>query len=99
MEKTAKSKSKKDRKQEIDGLYDALLALEDKSDAKDFLNDLLTEKEREDIAERVYVAKLFLEGKTYTEINQITHASSATLARVSKCVKNGKGYRKVLTNK
>ncbi|MDD6240844.1 MAG: YerC/YecD family TrpR-related protein [Eubacteriales bacterium] len=91
------SKPKKKNKEELSAFYDALVSLDSRPLAKDFLDDLLSDKEKEDIAERVYIAKLFLEGKTYNEIVHITHASSATLARISKCVKNGKGYRKVLS--
>jgi TrpR-related protein YerC/YecD len=48
------------------------------------------------MAQRVKAAKLLMEGKTYEEIIRLTDISSATLSRVSKCVKYGKGYKKLL---
>ena len=48
------------------------------------------------MAERVYAAKLLMEGKTYSQIIAEADISSATLSRVSRCVQYGKGYSKVL---
>lgn len=77
-------------------LYSALVKISSVEECKDFLDDLLSKKELESISGRVHCAKLFLDGKTYQEVTKETTVSSATLARVSKCVKNGKGYAKVL---
>ncbi|MCQ2797026.1 MAG: YerC/YecD family TrpR-related protein [Bacilli bacterium] len=82
-----------------DVLYEAIVNVKNKETAKDFLDDLLTTSELNALSERVRCAKLFMEGKTYIEVTSETTVSSATLARVSKCVKNGKGYRKVLKKK
>ena len=65
---------------------------------KEFLNDLCTYKEIEQMAQRLETAKLLLENKTYEEIIKKTEISSATLSRVSKCVKYSEGYKKVLKN-
>jgi TrpR-related protein YerC/YecD len=43
------------------------------------------------MAQRLKSAKLLLEGKTYNEVIEQTDISSATLARVSKCVHHGSG--------
>lgn len=83
--------------QELLELYSALVKIDSIEECRDFLQDLLSEKELESISGRVHCAKLFLEGKTYLEVTNETTVSSATLARVSKCVKNGKGYAKVLS--
>ncbi len=48
------------------------------------------------MAERIYAAKLLLEGKTYNQVIGETDISSATLSRVSRCVQYGKGYRNIL---
>jgi TrpR-related protein YerC/YecD len=50
------------------------------------------------MAQRLETAKLLLENKTYEEIIKKTEISSATLSRVSKCVKYSEGYKKVLKN-
>ena len=52
------------------------------------------------LCEDMYVAaKMLLDGKTYNEIAEETEISSATLARVSKCVRYGEGGYKTIINK
>ena len=48
------------------------------------------------MAERVYAAKLLLEGNTYSQIMEKADISSATLSRVSRCVQYGSGYNTLL---
>lgn len=72
-------------------LYAAILSLETESEVELFLEDLCTIKELESMCQRLQAAKMLLDGKTYTEIVDATEISSATLARVSKCVRYGKG--------
>jgi TrpR-related protein YerC/YecD len=62
----------------------------------DFLQDLCTQKEMENMAERVYAAKLLIEGNTYAQVMENASISSATLSRVSRSLQYGKGYKKVL---
>lgn len=81
----------------IGELCSALLKLETVEECKNFLDDLCTYKEVEQMALRLYSAKLFLEGKTYSEIIAATGLSSATVSRVSRCVNHGNGgYKSVL---
>jgi len=87
------------KKDELNELYDAILAIDNVEDCRCFLDDLLSKQELVSLAGRVHCAKLFIEGKTYIEVNEETKVSSATLARVSKCVKNGKGYNRILGKK
>lgn len=78
-------------------LYSELIKLETEEEAAKFLDDLCTVKELEAMSQRVQAAKMLLDGKTYTEIIEETEISSATLARVSKCVRYGDGgYESVL---
>ena len=49
--------------------------------------------------ERLYAAKLLMEGKTYNQVIAETDISSATLSRISRCVQYGKGYTNVLKEK
>lgn len=76
--------------------YNLILSLETNDDCKVLFDDLCTYKEVEQMAQRVVAAKLLLKGKTYDEVIKETDISSATLSRVSKCVKYGKGYSKLL---
>ena len=88
----------KNYKPMLQELYAALLALETEEDAEIFLEDLCTIKELESMSQRLKAAKMLLDGKTYSEIVEQTEISSATLARVSKCVQYGNGgYQRILT--
>ena len=81
----------------IKELYEALLSLSTVDETKRFLDDLCTIKEIEAMSQRLRSAKMLLQGKTYIEIVDETEISSATLARVSKCVRYGQGgYKDVI---
>lgn len=83
--------------QAIKVLYETLAKVNGKEDFELLFNDLCTYKEIESMAQRIKSAKMLLEGSTYEEIIKETNISSATLSRVSKCVKYGKGYKKILS--
>jgi len=80
----------------INALYELLIKLDNIEDCQLLLDDLCTRKEVEKMADRIYAAKLLMEGKTYNQVIAETDISSATLSRVSRCVQYGKGYSKVL---
>lgn len=76
-------------------LFSVLLRLESADDCKMLLDDLCTPKEIEQMAQRVRAAKLLLSGKTYSQVIEQTEISSATLSRVSRCIRHGPGgYKK-----
>ena len=82
----------------LNELYEAFLKAENKKEIALFLEDLCTIKELESMSQRLKAAKMLLEDKTYNEIIDETDISSATLARVSKCIRYGKGgYKKIIT--
>ena len=80
----------------INALYELLIKLDNIEDCQLLLDDLCTRKEVEKMADRVYAAKLLMEGKTYNQVIAETNISSATLSRVSRCVQYGTGYTKLL---
>ena len=82
--------------EKIEELYRLILRLETLEDCRNLFDDLCTIKEIEKMAERVYAAKLLLEGKTYNQVISQADISSATLSRVSRCVQYGHGYSKFL---
>ena len=84
------------KQEKIEALFDLILSLDNKADCRALFDDLCTAKELEKMAERVYAAKLLLEGKTYNQIMEMADISSATLSRVSRCVQYGSGYNKML---
>ena len=84
------------KQEKIDALYDLILSLNSKEDCRALFDDLCTVKEIEKMAERIYAAKLLMQGKTYSQIMDQADISSATLSRVSRCVQYGRGYTKML---
>jgi len=84
------------KQQKIQQLYELIVGLNNMEDCRALFDDLCTDKEIEKMAERVYAAKLLLEGKTYNQVIAQSDISSATLSRVSRSVQYGKGYRTVL---
>jgi TrpR-related protein YerC/YecD len=84
------------KEEKIEALYNLILRLQTPEDCHKLFDDLCTVKEIEKMAERVYAAKLLMEGNTYNQVIAQTSISSATLSRVSQCVQYGKGYSKLL---
>ena len=80
----------------IEALYRLIAETTDPEDIRDLFDDLCTRKEVENMAERVFAAKLLMEGKTYNQVIAEANISSATLSRVSQCVQYGKGYSRLL---
>lgn len=77
-------------------LFETLLKIKTVEDYELFFNDLCTYNEIDSMAQRLKAAKLLLENKTYEQIIEETDISSATLSRVSRCVKHGEGYKKFI---
>ena len=86
------------RNQKIEELYQLILSLDNLEDCRALFDDLCTRKEIEKMAERVYAARLLLQGNTYSQVMTQADISSATLSRVSRCVQYGSGYSKLLKN-
>ena len=84
------------KEEKIQHLYQTIVNLESEEACAAFFEDLCTNKELEQMAERAYAARLLMEGKTYSQIIAQADISSATLSRVSRCVQYGKGYSSVL---
>lgn len=82
----------------IPELFDTILKLRTLEDCAAFFADLCTEKEVENMAERLAAARMLLEGKTYLQVIEAVDISSATLSRVSRCVRNGTGYTRMLAS-
>jgi len=80
-----------------DALFSAILWLGDLGECYRFFDDLCTVAEIKAMAQRLHVAELLSEGRVFTEIAEITGASSATISRVKKCLEYGSdGYRAIL---
>lgn len=80
-----------------DRLFEAILKLENIEECYAFFEDICTINEIKSLAQRLEVAKMLQEKRTYTEIQQITGASTATISRVNRCLSYGSdGYKLIL---
>ena len=77
-------------------LYKLIARIDDPALIEALFDDLCTRKEVSNMAERIYAAKLLLEGNTYNQVMAQANISSATLSRVSRCVQSGRGYSRLL---
>ena len=85
------------KQQRMEFLYQLLAGIQTPEDMAALLDDLCTRKEVENMAERVFAARLLLENNTYAQVMEQCSISSATLSRVSRCVQYGTGYRRALS--
>ena len=89
-------KSKLENEQ-LDGLFEAMQKLETREDYYRFFEDISTIAEINALAQRFAVAKMLDEEMTYTDIANLTGASTATISRVKRCLNYGAdGYQLVL---
>ena len=78
-------------------LYEVLSSIKNKEDLAKLFEDLCTYQEIENMEQRLQRAKLLLSGSTYSQVIEQTDVSSATLSRVSRCIRHGSGgYSQVL---
>lgn len=80
-----------------DKLFEAILTLNTVEECYAFFEDICTVHEIKSLAQRLEVAKMLEDKKTYIEIQQVTGASTATISRVNRCLSYGSdGYKMIL---
>lgn len=80
----------------IDHLFDAILSLKDKDECYSFFEDLCTVNELVSLSQRLEVAHMLTNHKTYMEIAEKTGTSTATISRVNRSLNYGNdGYQLV----
>ncbi len=83
--------------EQIDGLFEAILKLETIEECYRFFEDICTINELKSISQRLEVAKLLRQEKTYNEIEEKTGASTATISRINRALNYGaEGYNLIL---
>jgi TrpR-related protein YerC/YecD len=83
-------------KKNLDTFFDAILSLKSRDECDTFFEDIFTAQELIDIPQRLEVALLLLENKTYQEVRDISGASNSTITRVNRCLKFGRGgYKQI----
>lgn len=86
------------RTEEVDHLFEAVLALKNKEECYSFFEDVCTVNELLSFAQRYEVAKMLREKHTYLEIAEKTGASTATISRVNRSLNYGSdGYDMVFS--
>jgi len=81
----------------VDQLFEAILALRTMEECYRFFEDICTINEIKSLAQRLEVAKMLREKKTYNEIAEKTSASTATISRVNRSLTYGAdGYNIIL---
>ncbi|WP_297522301.1 YerC/YecD family TrpR-related protein [uncultured Clostridium sp.] len=82
---------------ELDYFFKAILALETQEECYRFFEDVSTITEIKALSQRLQVAKMLNDKKTYIEIASITGASTATISRVNRALTYGsEGYNLIL---
>ena len=88
--------NKKIHTEAVDNLFDAMLCLKDREECYRFFEDLCTVKELLSLSQRLEVAAMLRENRTYLEIGEKTGASTATISRVNRSLNYGEdGYELV----
>ena len=84
----------------VDAMFDAILTLETREECYRFFEDLCTVGELLSLSQRLAVASMLREKKTYIEIAEKTGASTATIARVNRTFSYGEdGYELALARR
>ena len=72
-------------------LLEAFVSLKNRSEAKQFLRDLLTEQEIIEFGKRWKTARMLSKNVPYSKIAKETGLSSTTIARISRWLNKGMG--------
>ena len=85
-----------ERNDSTDQLFRSILALRDVDECYRFFGDLLTVQELSAFAQRLQVAQMLSEGKTYEAIRTEISTSSSTITRVNTELRYGSGGYKMI---
>lgn len=81
----------------MDKLFKSILLLETLDECYSFFYDICTVHELQALAQRLEVAIMLSQAKTYVEIGEKTGASTATISRVNRSLNYGSdGYKLIL---
>ena len=82
---------------QTDELFRSILELRTLDECYLYFEDLCTNKEIRDLGQRLEIAKLISEGKSYLQAAELLGVSSATIGRVKRCLDYGDGgYQMIL---
>lgn len=84
---------------DIDELFKGILKLESVEECYRFFDDLCTINELEAFGQRLKVAKMLCEKRTYHDIEEETGISAATISKISKSFTLGPGGYQLIIDK
>lgn len=80
-----------------DKLFEAILLLNNIEECYNFFEDICTVAEIKALAQRLEVARMLRDGRTYTDISEATGVSTATISRINRALNYGAdGYKTIL---
>lgn len=79
-------------------LINSFFKVKTKKNLTKFIEDLFSPEETLDLAQRIKIAKLILDGKTYEEIAAEIPVSTSTISKIGQVIKFGKGGFALLQN-
>ena len=86
----------KNKDDNVDFLFSAILNLQTLEECYDFFEDLCTVPELKALSQRIVVAKMLRDKKVYSDIVAATGASTATISRVNRSLQYGcNGYEEI----
>lgn len=89
--------SSKLESKDMDFLFDGILSLQNKEECYRFFEDICTINEIQAFEQRLQVAKMLAEKRTYLDIASTTGASTATISRINRSLNYGSdGYKLIL---
>jgi len=89
--------SSKLESKDMDFLFEGILSLQNKEECYRFFEDICTINEIQAFEQRLQVAKMLAEKRTYLDIASTTGASTATISRINRALNYGSdGYKLIL---
>ena len=77
-------------------LTEVVCSVEKFEECKALLLDLCTRAEIKEMSRRIIAAKMLYSNEQYLTVSNTTGLSTATISRVSRCLKSGKGYSAII---
>ncbi len=94
MKEISQFKSRKEWEESVWNIFlENIEKSENRKQMKEFLNNLLTAKEKKFLVKRLIAIALIKEGKTYREIGEILWISPSTISAIKKSINNRSIYQ------
>lgn len=89
--------NKRDNNANTEFLFRSILMANNIEEIKNFMEDLCTISELQEMARRLQAARMLKKNYVYSEVAEQTGLSTATISRVNRCLRYGTdGYLRIL---